>query len=478
MEAETPGSRKEFFKTRKGRASDRVLSTRFGARRFGVVRVWGEGQRRPGKRSPAMAVTTLKALGPSLLRCRSEAWQIDGMALRLVTRAFVLQAPLKAGSHLRGFLGGCLAGLTLFFGISGLAQRVPTASAQSPSAVPPVSEKREFFRHPFGPDSPWNTKIPSGAAYQTIEGIGKYSGDINYEGRFTTGIFRATANDRMAVLYIHDYTLWELLHSGKVKTIGNSPEVEDSLRKASSRQAMFPANYYSTIIRSPPGKRTWPSQVNPVASHWTNKIYVPSDAAASPDDDGQLAVMQPNGWMLECYAAVVCANGDVVSSMASFTDPASDGTGTNNGRCASLLNNYAGLIRKGELQEGMIPHALSCHVSRLLLHPSVVWPASAFDMNDNYQGTLPMGSLLAIPPQIRLDTLGLSAKGLVIAQAAQRYGIYVVDRSGDGSIIIKAATDADDARYADSGRDMSILIKLLQRVTSNGAGANRAEPAH
>ena len=50
--------------------------------------------------------------------------------------------------------------------------------------------------------------------------------------------------------------------------------------------------------------------------------------------------------MLECYDAVVCSNGDVVCTMAGFTDPCSGGTGANNGRCASLLNDYAAFLTR------------------------------------------------------------------------------------------------------------------------------------
>jgi hypothetical protein len=43
-----------------------------------------------------------------------------------------------------------------------------------------------------------------------------------------------------------------------------------------------------------------------------------------------------------------------------------------------------------------------------------------------------MGALLAIPPDININNLGLSKQGIVIAQAVQDYGIYIIDRGGDG----------------------------------------------
>jgi len=327
---------------------------------------------------------------------------------------------------------------------------------------------QDFFLRPFAAGSPWNTPIGSQAMYQPIGDIGNCHGGINYERRWTTGAYKAATRDRVARLYIADYTLWGKLSRGEVKTVGNSRAVEDELRRTARSRPEYPANFYSTRVRTPPGRRTWPVNIRGIQEGWSNTIYMPSDAVPSPDSDAQLAVMQPNGLILECYDAVVCANGDVICSMASFTDPSGDGVGSNNGRCASLLDNYAGLIRKGEVADGRILHALSCTMSRLLLAPQAVWPAYAFDMNDHYEGTVPMGALLAIPSEVKLHSLGLSKRGMVIARAAQDYGVYVVDRGGDGGITIKAALDAEDAMYPESNKDAEIIVKLLQRIANNG----------
>ena len=352
------------------------------------------------------------------------------------------------------------------------------------ATLPAYAQKggRDPFLQPFTAESPWNTPIGASAQYQPIKGLETHHGGINYEDRWSAGFYQATTNDRLARLYVHDYTLWNKLAAGTVKTIGNSADVETALRKASGAEPRFPANYYSTTVRSPPGQRTFPASIRSIALAWTNAIYMPTTARPSPDSDANFAVVQPSGLVLECYDAVVCSSGDVICTMASFSDPCSDGTGANNGRCASLLNNYAGLIRKGELADGRIAHALSCTMSRLLLAPQIAWPAYAFDMNDRYEGTVPMGALLAIPPDVDLAKLGLSEKGKVIAQAAQDYGIYVVDRGGDGGITLKAALDADDALYADRWKDAEIIVKNLRRVVNNGpgsvggGGAPRASP--
>lgn len=323
----------------------------------------------------------------------------------------------------------------------------------------------EIFQRPFAADAPWNRSIPGNASFAAVPGIGGLGGSVNYAGRWSTAIHRATATDRSAHLYIHPWDLWDQLAAGTVLNAGNPAAVEDALRAASGDTMPFDANFYSTIVRSPPGPRTWPGGLRDIRSAWRNAIRVPSGATPSPDSDGHLAIMQPDGLMLECYAAVVCANGDVVCTMASFSDPAADGSGRENGRTASLVPNYAGQIRRGEIASGRIAHALACTAPAALLAPAAVTPAWAFDTNDGYSGTLPMGTLLALPPALDPAALGLSAQGLVLARAAADYGIYIVDRGGAG-ITIKAALDADDAVYPAMAADAATIVRHLAAVTA------------
>ena len=141
--------------------------------------------------------------------------------------------------------------------------------------------------------------------------------------------------------------------------------------------------------------------------------------------------------------------------------------GTNNGRCASLINCYAGLLRAGEVDSGRIPHALQLTCSRKLMAPKAVPPALAFDMNDRYEGTLPMGSRLALPRGIDIHSLGLAPKGEVIARAMQEYGAIIADRGGDGGLTVRAAMDASDALYPDRATDLTIIVRRLQRVVGD-----------
>ena len=107
------------------------------------------------------------------------------------------------------------------------------------------------------------------------------------------------------------------------------------------------------------------------------------------------------------------------------------------------MSSIGGSIRKGELlNDEPIRHALKIDIWSKWLHyngssptPGFRWPARHADSYaaNKYQGSNPalvMGSLLAIPPDVTAESLGLTSKaGKKIFQAMQDYGAYVVDDS-------------------------------------------------
>lgn len=322
----------------------------------------------------------------------------------------------------------------------------------------------DSFTQPFSADSVWNRPIPENATYENVAGIERIFGGINWNDRWTTFVYQTDEQSRTARLFIHPPALWRLRHTEEITATGNPAAIEEQLRAASTLQNKFPANFYSTTVQSPPGKRTFPTGIQDIHTAWRNDIRVPAlPFSASPDTDGHIAIWQPDGRVLEVYGAVICQNGDVIGTMASFTDPSGDGSGKANGRCASLIPNYAGLIREGEVAGGSIDHALACTFPPALLTCEVVYPAVAFDMSDRYQGTVPMGALLALPASLDLASLQLSPGALVIARAAQRYGIYVVDRGGEG-LTLKADQNAADAVTPEIRNDLYKIVRALKRV--------------
>jgi hypothetical protein len=318
---------------------------------------------------------------------------------------------------------------------------------------------------PFSSDSPWNHPIGSGAIYQTVSNIDTLFPCINYDNRWTSALYFANTSDRVGNLYFSNNT-WGLLNQG-MPNVGNPADVEVSLRASAFPAPLYPANQYSTVA---PGSSDpiWPTDYHKATdSYYERSFHIPEGARPSPDADGLISIHQPNGWVLDAYAAIVLANGDIVCMMASFVDSKGKGTGWSNGRRASMLPSFAGVIRQGELSSGDIKHALACLASPTLLREEARWPAFSFDMRAGYSGSLPMGALLAIPPDTNIERLSLTAKGKVLARALQDYGMYIVDRCGSGGLIVLADLNATDIRWQGSDGDLQIIRRYLRWVSNN-----------
>ena len=349
------------------------------------------------------------------------------------------------------------------------AQRDPRRALRSPI--------RDWRTSPFSRRSPWNHPIGSDAQYAPVARLSSHPIGFNYEERWTTAIALADLSDPLATMLFSPnwgrHSSWSFLERGN-RNCGNGPAAEQALRRhAVAGWPPTSANYYSTLAT--PNDHQWllPQSYHRAADDWRGRFHLPAGTCPSPDSDGLLAVFQPDGWVIDVYAAVVLSSGEVIGTMASWIDARGDGTGWWNGRRASMLPSFAGLIRHGEIAAGRIPHALAAQLPRQMLKEQAVWPAAAFDRDSGYSGSVPMGSLLAIPAGVDLDRLGLSAHGKVVARAAQDYGIYVVDRGGSGITILAELGAADlrwEARGADPAwwKDLEIIRDQLRRVTNNG----------
>jgi hypothetical protein len=142
---------------------------------------------------------------------------------------------------------------------------------------------------------------------------------------------------------------------------------------------------------------------------------------------------------------------------------------------------FAGLIRVGEVEAGAIQHVLAVALDSSQLARGPVWPASMQDGNSRgtYSGTIPMGTLLAIPPTVDINSLGLTLEGLIVARALQDYGAYVTTR-GVGGFALYGEPSLPDSFAAAVRADMSKFIGVLRPVLNNtpdtpgGGGTPRA----
>lgn len=168
------------------------------------------------------------------------------------------------------------------------------------------------------------------------------------------------------------------------------------------------------------------------------KIFAPTSAAPSPGADSVANIVQPDGitvWQL--WKSSISGRNQWTAELV--RSARLDGTLVANAQKVQLGTiayggvNIAGVIRAWEVEgDNEINHALSMAIRWEQLKSGPVWPASTEDASGKkkYTGSIPMGTLFAIPPAINVGALGLSAGGKKVAMAAQRYGIYVTNQGG------------------------------------------------
>jgi len=218
---------------------------------------------------------------------------------------------------------------------------------------------------------------------------------------------------------------------------------------------------------------------NPVAG-----MGVPIDATpalptyeAEPLTDAHLNIIDENHhYVVEMWRAKRVAPLKIVAFTMVKNDLRGPGVGTGGAR-AYGGSAIGGLIRKGELAPG-IHHALAFCIPRSkqkCCEP--VWPATTVDgkAQGTYTGNLPMGQLVALPPDVNLKSLNLGPQGYAIANALQDYGAYDVDSSGGFAIYVEP-TAANELGKAEE--DLRKIRPLLRCVTNNrtdnvgGGGSN------
>jgi hypothetical protein len=334
------------------------------------------------------------------------------------------------------------------------------------------------FEQPFASTSVWNVPISPSAAYAPpttdISGYTVGLSSFNWAAGSVT-ITQATDQDPLINLYYNGVAYvnmsyysppgdWERENnSGAIET-----EIEDGPPGTGYNQTWdaWEYNYYSSTPFAGYKERT--------AAYWSLTAYVPADFVPTLDIDGQSAVFQPNGWVLEMSYPILMANGDIVAGAVSYTDPTGPGWGYANGRHASMIPNYAGTIRDGELTSETIPHALSLGLGRDALAVGHKLPAIAHDINTTgYDGTLLMGTHLAIPDDVNLGALGLATTvGATLAKAMQDHGVYITEAGYDDVFVIQVEEGAGDAPGWSQPLqdDLDILVGELEVVyISTGA---------
>jgi hypothetical protein len=337
-----------------------------------------------------------------------------------------------------------------------------TSTTQAPTTTttaPPVAGTRNAVLWPFASNSPWNTPIGSGAAYE--------SPTAPKTNAFRTWNVSTWMNTTQYSVPIYTATM-----SDPVVTLND------------------PSHGVVTTAR------------------------VPSSAVPAAGTDSNMAIIQPDGRTLDVWVAKWSSSNTIDVSRLEWNSLSGSGLGPQGGIRASGLSSIGGLIRRWEVDPtdpnytgGAIRHALAVSVpGNMMLYTGgstgydalgygnskgYQWPASEQDYVSpwDYKGPVPMGSLLAIPKSVNLANLGLSASGYKMAKAVQDYGAYVVDMSGPtGSVTFYGEPSIAPTTFANdvlgpswSARDLTIIRSNMVVIsnsspTSIGGGGTPLAP--
>jgi hypothetical protein len=170
-------------------------------------------------------------------------------------------------------------------------------------------------------------------------------------------------------------------------------------------------------------------------------VPLPPNAQPAVGGDHHLVVWQPSTdrlwefWGLEqsstgWHAGWGGAVASVSTNSGSYDETAWPGATTTWGASASSLSIAGGVITFDDLESGRIDHALTMSVSEVRSE-TFYYPAHRTDGRSANPLSLPEGAHLRLDPNLDLSSLHLPQLTLEIAEAAQKYGIFVRDKAGN-----------------------------------------------
>ncbi|KYC39329.1 hypothetical protein WA1_31845 [Scytonema hofmannii PCC 7110] len=326
-------------------------------------------------------------------------------------------------------------------------------TAQATPATPNINcgpgKPRDKHLWPFACDSIWNVPIGSNANY-----VDAYIGS-NGAGVDTDWYIPTKNTDQLQ--HVHMVGAW-----GKGRCIGTKPQEQAQWHPKAGEQLHIP-----------------------------HELIIP-DARENFTPNNSSAFLKPDGKTLVSFNVTTrCEKGGPLYGYW-FGEQDIYGDGIDGGHGGSGMSSIGGSIRQGELVDNNpIRHALKLVIWGKWLHynsssptPGRRWPARVADAyaSNQYKGSNPalvMGSLLAVPPHVSAESLGLTTKaGKKIFQAMQDYGAYIVDDSGWDFNYICLERAAEEEYEKVTGRhfnddkhlqdDLTKIIGALKVVDNNG----------
>jgi hypothetical protein len=186
-------------------------------------------------------------------------------------------------------------------------------------------------------------------------------------------------------------------------------------------------------------------------------VPVPANARPAAGTDKHLVVWQPSSkrlwefWHMEktllgWEAYWGGAMQDAFTDYGAYGPEAWTGASTSWGASGSSLSLVGGLITYEDLEKGTINHALSIAVpnTRKGVYAS---PAERSDGSHTEVSSLPEGAHLRLNPKVNLAALKLPHFTLMLAEAAQKYGIFVSDTAANVAFYARDPTPTGSNPY-------------------------------
>ena len=173
-------------------------------------------------------------------------------------------------------------------------------------------------------------------------------------------------------------------------------------------------------------------------------VPIPPGAKPAAGTDGHMVIYQPStDTMWEFWRASLQSDGwhaswggamqHVSTSYGYYSNLAwpglSSSLGWNWGATATSLPVIGGVAMIKELQAGHIDHALALDVPEPCQN-TFSWPAQRNDGHSTDANCMPEGAHLRVDPNLDLSKLNLPPITRMLAEAAQKYGMIVRDRTG------------------------------------------------
>jgi len=189
------------------------------------------------------------------------------------------------------------------------------------------------------------------------------------------------------------------------------------------------------------------SRVSPGSGSLISDVPIPANAEAGVGTDGQIIFWDPvegvewGFWQFKkVNGNYMATNGYRYHTTQEYNGRFADGLA---GRGAGTTY-FSGLVRKWEIEQGHIDHALSFAYE----YPSAqhVYPASKSDGSGVNGTDLPEGTRLQLDPTLTesdFNNWGLNGPAKIIAKALQEYGMIVIDKSGSSKIYLEDQTTAN-----------------------------------